>query len=63
MVPVRSEPTQPELPSVLPIRLWPWEAKVPNTSGPLVVAVFPATMVLPRFTVRTGLVVHQCRRR
>ena len=47
MVPVRSEPTQPELPSVLPIRLWPREVKVPKTSGPLVVAVFPATMVLP----------------
>ena len=47
MVPVRSEPTQPELPSVSPIRLLPWEAKVPNASGPLVVAVFPATMVLP----------------
>ena len=46
MVPVRSEPTQPELPSVSPIRLLPWEAKVPKASGPLVVAVFSATMVL-----------------
>ena len=36
MVPVRSEATQPELPSVSPIRLFPWEAKVPKTSGPLV---------------------------
>ena len=34
MVPVRSEPTQPELPSVLPIRLLPWEAMVPRASGP-----------------------------
>ena len=51
MVPVRSEPTQPELPSVSPIRLLPWEAKVPNASGPLVPAVFPATMVLPMVTV------------
>ena len=55
MVPVRSEPTQPVLPSVLPIRLWPREAKVPNASGPLVVAVFPATMVLPRVTVPLAL--------
>ena len=29
MVPVRSEPTQPELPSVSPIRLLPWEVKAP----------------------------------
>ena len=40
LVPVRSELTQPELPSVLPIRLWPWESKVPRTSGPLVVTAF-----------------------
>ena len=48
MVPVRSEPTQPELPSVSPIRLLPWEANVADvTSGAAVVAVFPATIVLP----------------
>ena len=51
MVPVRSEPTQPVLPSVSPIRLLPWEATVPKASGPLVLAVFPATMVLPSVTV------------
>ena len=51
MVPVRSEATQPELPLVSPIRLLPREAKVPRTSGPLVAAVFAATMVLPRVTV------------
>ena len=34
MVPVRSEPTQPELPSVLPIRLLPWEATVSEGIGP-----------------------------
>ena len=51
MVPVRSEPTQPELPSVSPIRLLPWEVKVPETHRAAVPAVFPATMVLPRVTV------------
>ena len=56
MVPVRSEPTQPELPSVSPIRLCPREAKVPTASGPLVVAVFPATIVLPRVTVAARLI-------
>ena len=50
MVPVRSEPIQPELPSVLPIRLLPWETKVPTESGP-VVAVLTATMVLPIVSV------------
>ena len=30
MVPVRSEPTQPELPSVSPIRLLPREVKSPR---------------------------------
>ena len=53
MVPVRSEPTQPELPSVSPIRLLPLEAKVPRASGPLVLAVFTATRVLPRVAVPT----------
>ena len=51
MVPVRSVPDQPELPSVSPIRLLPSEAKVPLASGPLVVAVFPATIVLPSVMV------------
>ena len=50
MVPVRSELTQPKLPSVLPTRLLSWEANVPSASGP-VAAVFPATMVLPRAMV------------
>ena len=34
MVPVRSEPTQPVLPSVAPIRLVPCEAKLPEDIGP-----------------------------
>ena len=55
MVPVRSEPTQPELPSVSPIRLLPWDVKdVPafsKASGPLPVAVFPATIELATFIV------------
>ena len=34
MVPVRSEPTQPELPSVSPIRLLPWETKGSEDIGP-----------------------------
>ena len=34
MVPVRSEPTQPELPSVLPIRLLPREANGSECIGP-----------------------------
>ena len=63
MVPVRSEPTQPELPSVSPIRLLPWEVKVPKASGPLVVAVFPATMVLPRVTVPLTLTSRRRLRR
>src|SRR4051812_38524752 len=33
IVPVRSEPTQPELPSVLPTRLLPREVIDPSTSG------------------------------
>ena len=55
MVPVRSEPTQPEPPSVLPTRLLPLETMVPKASGPLVPAVFFATMVLPRVTVPLAL--------
>ena len=55
MVPVRSEPSQPELPSVSPIRLKPREPKVPNTSGPLPVAEFTATMVLRIWTVPFAL--------
>ena len=51
MVPVRSEPIHPELPLVSPIRLQPWEAIDPRTSGPLAIVVFFATMVLPRVTV------------
>ena len=51
MVPVRSEPTQPELPSVLPIRLWPWDVKVPKASGRIGRCVFPATIVLPMYDV------------
>src|SRR3954447_11393399 len=53
MVPVRSEPSQVGLfgplllPSVLPIRLYPRDPKSPAASGPLVLAVFPATIVLP----------------
>ena len=58
MVPVRSEPTQPELPSVSPIRLWPWEVKVSERHrARWSVAVFPATMVLPMVTV-PARVVH-----
>ena len=57
MVPVRSEPTQPELPSVSPIRLLPWEVKVPNDVGPAVVAVFAghdgvADVAVPRSLYR-----------
>jgi hypothetical protein len=52
---VRSEATQPELPPVAPIRLFPWEVNVfpgrSHTSGSLGVAVLPATMVLPIVTV------------
>src|SRR5689334_6915999 len=48
MVPVRSEATQPELRSVLPIRLDSLEVTDPSTSGPLVLAVYVATMVLAR---------------
>src|SRR5262245_40389385 len=44
-VPVRSDATQPLLPSVTPIRLWPPDVTVPNASGPLG-AVLLATMVL-----------------
>src|SRR5262249_31043565 len=55
MVPVRSVLTQPVLPSVLPMRLWPRDVMLPpvrRTSGPLLLAaVFPATIVLPK----TGL--------
>ncbi len=50
-MPVRSELTQPVLPSVSPIKLFPCEAKVPRASGPLVLAVLSATMVLPMVTV------------
>ena len=50
MVPVRSEPTQPLLPSVSPIRLLPWEVMPPATSGPLG-AVLPAMIVLPSVVV------------
>ena len=53
-MPVRSEPTQPVLPSISPIRLVPCEVKVPRASGPLVVAVFPATIVLPMVRVVPG---------
>ncbi len=49
-MPVRSEATQPLLPSVLPTRLWPCEVKVPETSAP-VPAVLPATIVLPSVAV------------
>src|SRR5262249_1298137 len=45
MVPVRSDPTLPVLPSILPIRLWPSETKAPNPSGFPVAAVLPATIV------------------
>ena len=61
MVPVRSELTQPLLPSVLPTRLYPSEAKVPTTSGPLVVAELSATIVLPMVTA--GATHSQFRRR
>ena len=44
-VPVRSPPSKPVLPSVWPIRLWPPEMKLPNTSAP-VPAVLSATIVL-----------------
>ena len=53
LVPVKSEPTQPELPSVSPIRLLPWEpqADAPYTSGVPTLSVLPATMVLPSVTL------------
>mgnify|MGYP007130770519 CR=1 FL=1 len=55
MVPVRSVPTQPLLPSVLPIRLWPCEVNAPDTSEPLLkpmleVVVFPAMIVFRTLT-------------
>ena len=40
-MPVRSELTQPELPSVAPIRLLPREVKAARGVGPAVLAVFP----------------------
>src|SRR5436190_1471580 len=52
MAPVRSEATQPLLPSVLPMRLLPREVTTvaPKTSGPDV-AVFPATIVFVSLAV------------
>src|SRR4051794_37392502 len=50
LVPVRSLAAQALLPSVIPMRLWPWEATGPLTSTPVAVPpvmVIPATM-LPR---------------
>src|ERR1700722_10534767 len=45
-VPVRSDATQPVLPSVAPIRLWPREVTAKATSGFAKVAVLTATIVL-----------------
>ena len=54
-MPVRSESTQPELPSITSIRLLPSEAKIPTASGPPSVPVFAATIVLPMLTTLLSL--------
>ncbi len=49
--PTLSEPTQPVLVPVAPIRLFPCDANGPWASGRLLVAMFAATIVLPIVTV------------
>ncbi len=47
-MPVKSDATQPVLPSVSPIRLLPSEMIAPRTLGKKEVAVLPVTIVLRR---------------